>query len=206
MDATGPWRSRRASRTRSILHCVQRFIVVRDRADEFIEKSSRQWRPCRPVTDGPRDGPRSGRESWSTRRVVRPGRRLGHQRCGRSNGRRPFGPAGLLLSGDGVDRRAGRLTRGSEELFGPVAVVEVVDDLDAAIAFANATPWGLGGAIHATDQKEIDAAIAGLTSYGLRELRRRLHAELPFGGTKESGFGRELGEFGVREFTNVKSF
>jgi succinate-semialdehyde dehydrogenase/glutarate-semialdehyde dehydrogenase len=96
---------------------------------------------------------------------------------------------------------------GSEELFGPVAVVEVVDDLDAAIAFANATPWGLGGAIHATDQKEIDAAIAGL-DVGMVFANSIVASmpELPFGGTKESGFGRELGEFGVREFTNVKSF
>jgi succinate-semialdehyde dehydrogenase/glutarate-semialdehyde dehydrogenase len=82
-----------------------------------------------------------------------------------------------------------------------------VDDLDAAIAFANATPWGLGGAIHATDQSEIDAAIAGL-DVGMVFANSVVASmpELPFGGTKESGFGRELGEFGVREFTNVKSF
>ena len=83
---------------------------------------------------------------------------------------------------------------GCEELFGPVAVVEVVDDLDAAIAFANATPWGLGGAIHATDQKEIDAAIAGL-DVGMVFANSIVASmpELPFGGVKESGFGRELG-------------
>jgi succinate-semialdehyde dehydrogenase/glutarate-semialdehyde dehydrogenase len=88
-----------------------------------------------------------------------------------------------------------------------VAVVEVVDDLDAAIAFANATPWGLGGSIYATDQAEIDQAIKGL-DVGMVFANAIVASmpELPFGGTKESGFGRELGKFGLREFTNVKSF
>ena len=92
-------------------------------------------------------------------------------------------------------------------MFGPVAVVKVVEDLDEAIEFANATPWGLGGSIYATDQAEIDAAIAGL-DVGMVFANSIVASmpELPFGGTKESGFGRELGEFGIREFTNVKSF
>jgi succinate-semialdehyde dehydrogenase/glutarate-semialdehyde dehydrogenase len=96
---------------------------------------------------------------------------------------------------------------GCEELFGPVAVVEVVEDLDAAIDFANATPWGLGGSIYATDQSEIDRAIKGL-DVGMVFANAIVASmpELPFGGTKESGFGRELGKFGLREFTNVKSF
>jgi succinate-semialdehyde dehydrogenase/glutarate-semialdehyde dehydrogenase len=117
------------------------------------------------------------------------------------DGRGFFFPA-TVLSNVPTDSRAG-----CEELFGPVAVVEVVDDLDAAIAFANATPWGLGGAIYATDQKEIDAAIAGL-DVGMVFANSIVASmpELPFGGTKESGFGRELGEYGIREFTNVKSF
>jgi len=96
---------------------------------------------------------------------------------------------------------------GCEELFGPVAVVQVVEDLNEAIDFANATPWGLGGAVYATDQAEIDQAIAGL-DVGMVFANAIVASmpELPFGGTKESGFGRELGEFGIREFTNVKSF
>jgi len=101
-----------------------------------------------------------------------------------------------------VDSRAG-----SEELFGPVAVVEVVDDLDAAIAFANATPWGLGGASTRRTRRRSTPPSPGLTS--VMVFANSVVAsmpELPFGGTKESGFGRELGEFGVREFTNVKSF
>jgi succinate-semialdehyde dehydrogenase/glutarate-semialdehyde dehydrogenase len=59
---------------------------------------------------------------------------------------------------------------GSEELFGPVAVVESVDTLDDAIAVANGTPWGLGGSIWSEDESEIDKAIAGPRGrYGLCE-------------------------------------
>jgi succinate-semialdehyde dehydrogenase/glutarate-semialdehyde dehydrogenase len=96
---------------------------------------------------------------------------------------------------------------GCEELFGPVAVVHRVADLDAAIALANATPWGLGGSIWATDQAEIDRAIAGIEA-GMVFANAVVAStpELPFGGIKNSGFGRELSPYGIREFVNVKTF
>ena len=96
---------------------------------------------------------------------------------------------------------------GCEELFGPVAVVHRVADLDAAIALANATPWGLGGSIWATDQAEIDAAIAGIEA-GMVFANAVVAStpELPFGGIKNSGFGRELSPYGIREFVNIKTY
>ena len=96
---------------------------------------------------------------------------------------------------------------GCEELFGPVATVHVVADLDAAIELANATPWGLGGSIWASDPAEIDRAIAGVES-GMVFANAIVASvpELPFGGIKNSGFGRELSEVGIREFTNIKTF
>jgi succinate-semialdehyde dehydrogenase/glutarate-semialdehyde dehydrogenase len=100
------------------------------------------------------------------------------------------------------DSRAGR-----EELFGPAAVVQVVDDLSAAIEQANATPWGLGASIWAQDEKEIDVAISGLeVGMVFANAVVASMAELPFGGTKNSGIGRELAAYGPREFANVKSF
>jgi len=186
----------------------KRFIVVRERADEFIQKFVDAMAAV--PTGDPMDpatvlGPVVSRgqldeltaqvaDSIAKGAVARTG--------GAPLARRGYYFPATVLTDVPTDSRAG-----SEELFGPVAVVEVVDDLDAAIAFANATPWGLGGAIHATDQKEIDAAIAGL-DVGMVFANSIVASmpELPFGGTKESGFGRELGEFGVREFTNVKSF
>jgi succinate-semialdehyde dehydrogenase/glutarate-semialdehyde dehydrogenase len=96
---------------------------------------------------------------------------------------------------------------GCEELFGPVAVVEVVEDLAEAIELANSTPWGLGGSIWATDQREIDQAIAGVEA-GLVFANAIVAStpELPFGGIKRSGYGRELSVHGIREFVNVKTF
>ena len=96
---------------------------------------------------------------------------------------------------------------GCEELFGPVAVVHVAADLTDAIRIANDTPWGLGGSIWAQDESEIDQALAGLDvgTVFANAIVASMN-ELPFGGTKRSGFGRELSAFGVREFTNAKSF
>ncbi len=186
----------------------KRFIVVRERADEFVEKFVAAMAAV-PIGD-PMDpatvlGPVVSRKQLDelTGQVKESVERGAVVLTGGAplEGRGYFFPA-TVLTNVPLDSRAGR-----EELFGPVAVVEVVDDLEAAIAFANATPWGLGGAIHATDQKEIDAAIAGL-DVGMVFANAVVGSmpELPFGGTKESGYGRELGAYGIHEFTNVKAF
>ncbi len=123
-----------------------------------------------------------------------------------TGGKKPDGPGFFypptVLSNVPRDSRAG-----NEELFGPVAVVEVVNSLDEAIELANSTPWGLGGSIWATDQEEIDKAIAGIEA-GMVFANAIVASmpELPFGGIKRSGYGRELSSQGIREFTNIKSF
>jgi succinate-semialdehyde dehydrogenase/glutarate-semialdehyde dehydrogenase len=95
----------------------------------------------------------------------------------------------------------------TEELFGPVAVVDVATDLEHALALANATPWGLSGSVWASDPREINAAIERL-DVGMVFANAVVASmpELPFGGTKKSGFGRELSTSGLREFTNAKTF
>ena len=72
---------------------------------------------------------------------------------------------------------------------------------------ANSTPWGLGGSIWATDQAEINQAIGGIEA-GMVFANAIVAStpELPFGGIKNSGYGRELSAQGIREFTNVKTF
>jgi succinate-semialdehyde dehydrogenase/glutarate-semialdehyde dehydrogenase len=96
---------------------------------------------------------------------------------------------------------------GCEELFGPVAVVRVVKSLEEAIAVANATNWGLGASVWSEDPVEIDRAIAGVEA-GIVFANAIVAStpELPFGGIKESGFGRELSVYGMREFTNIKTY
>jgi succinate-semialdehyde dehydrogenase/glutarate-semialdehyde dehydrogenase len=92
-----------------------------------------------------------------------------------------------------------------EELFGPVAQVYRVQSEDEAIALANDTPFGLGSYVMATDPDQaarvadrIDAGMVYVNIVGADA------AELPFGGTKRSGFGRELGRYGADEFVNKK--
>ncbi len=92
-----------------------------------------------------------------------------------------------------------------EELFGPVAQVYRVQSEDEAIELANDTPFGLGSYVMTTDPDQaarvadrIDAGMVYVNIVGADA------AELPFGGTKRSGFGRELGRYGADEFVNKK--
>ncbi|MYV99319.1 NAD-dependent succinate-semialdehyde dehydrogenase [Streptomyces sp. SID3343] len=92
-----------------------------------------------------------------------------------------------------------------EELFGPVAVVYRVADDNEAVALANATDFGLGGSVFCADpvraRRVADRIESGMVWINHPTSTR---ADLPFGGIKRSGFGRELSELGMREFTNAK--
>jgi succinate-semialdehyde dehydrogenase/glutarate-semialdehyde dehydrogenase len=93
-----------------------------------------------------------------------------------------------------------------DELFGPVASVFKVMDLSEAIRVANGTSFGLGASAWTRDDAERDRFVAEIES-GLLFINGIVASDsrLPFGGVKNSGFGRELGEFGIREFLNIKS-
>jgi succinate-semialdehyde dehydrogenase/glutarate-semialdehyde dehydrogenase len=94
-----------------------------------------------------------------------------------------------------------------EELFGPVAAVVSVRDEAAAIAAANDSSYGLGAAVFTRYRRhgcrlaveELEAGLAFVNDLV------RSDPSLPFGGVKQSGYGRELGSFGIREFVNIKT-
>ena len=99
-----------------------------------------------------------------------------------------------------------RFSIASEEVFGPVVCIYKVADEKAAIALANNTQFGLGASIWSRDLKKAEALALQVES-GLVFVNTvvRSDPQLPFGGIKNSGFGRELGEEGIKEFVNVKT-
>jgi len=94
-----------------------------------------------------------------------------------------------------------------DELFGPVASIIVADDDDHAMQIANDSRYGLGGGIFTADQDRavalardhFDTGMVRINSFGAAD------PNMPFGGVKDSGFGREHGGFGLKEFVNTKA-
>ena len=108
--------------------------------------------------------------------------------------------APTVLDHVGIDMVAAR-----EETFGPVAAIIRVRNAEEAVNVANSTEFGLGAALWTSDltrarrlSRQIDAGAVFVNGVVASDAR------LPFGGTKQSGYGRELGVHGLREFTNIK--
>ncbi|MCL3817276.1 NAD-dependent succinate-semialdehyde dehydrogenase [Aeromicrobium wangtongii] len=111
-----------------------------------------------------------------------------------------YAPA--VLTGVTKDMRAY-----AEELFGPVAVVYKVGSDEEALALANDTTYGLGGSVFSADPSRAEK-IAQRLEVGMANVNSTAGegAEIPFGGVKRSGFGRELGPLGMDEFVNKRMF
>ncbi|MEA2179639.1 MAG: succinate-semialdehyde dehydrogenase / glutarate-semialdehyde dehydrogenase [Solirubrobacteraceae bacterium] len=183
-------------------NAAKRFIVVDELYEPFLEKFTAALTAvpaADPTAEGTTVGPLSSasaaeRLDDQVRRAVEQGATLtGGGRDGN------FFSTGVL-TGITPDNDAYH-----EELFGPVASVYRVGSEDEAVELANDTPFGLGSYVFTTDQDQalrvadrIEAGMVFVNAVGAEG------AELPFGGVKRSGFGRELGRFGADEFVNKK--
>ncbi|WP_010162874.1 NAD-dependent succinate-semialdehyde dehydrogenase [Sphingomonas sp. PAMC 26617] len=187
--------------------CAKRMIVHADIYETFLEKFSAGMQAV--VAGDPLDadstmGPLSSEEQ---RQTV-----LGQLKLFEQAGAKLlFG--GEALPGKGAYMSAGILVDvplddavAHEELFGPIAMLFKADDLDSAIALANAVPFGLGSSVWTNDADE-RARFERDIEAGMIAVNAMLASspEAPFGGVKRSGHGRELGPYGLHEFMNLKT-
>jgi succinate-semialdehyde dehydrogenase/glutarate-semialdehyde dehydrogenase len=187
--------------------CAKRFIIHKDMYDHFAQAFTEKLAALRigdPMIDGTELGPLATEDGLVTleqqvTKSVEAGARL------LTGGKRIDGPgyfyAPTVLANIPLDAPAYR-----EEIFGPVAMLFRAEDLDHAIRLANDTPFGLGSSVWTNDPFEQQRCAteieAGQTFINMMVVS---DPRLPFGGIKLSGYGRELGALGLREFTNIKT-
>ena len=193
----------RLDNTGQSCNAAKRFIVLDEYYEPFLEKFTAAMtgtKPGDPTSSDSEIGPLSStsaadRLEDQVKRAVDQGAKIvaGGGREGNF-----FEPT--VLTDISPDNDAYR-----EELFGPVAQVYRVSSEEEAVELANDTPFGLGSYVMTTDPDQgtrvadqIDAGMVYVNLVGADG------AELPFGGTKRSGFGRELGTYGADEFVNKK--
>jgi succinate-semialdehyde dehydrogenase/glutarate-semialdehyde dehydrogenase len=193
----------RLDNTGQSCNAAKRFIVVDEYYDEFVEKfkaALEAARPGDPTSEDTAVGPLSSataadRLEDQVKRAIDGGAEalVGGKRDGNF-----FEPT--LLAGIAPGSEASQ-----EEFFGPVAQVYRVGSEDEAVDLANQTPFGLGSYVMTTDREQgervADKIEAGMVYVNLVGADS---PELPFGGFKRSGFGRELGVYGADEFVNKK--
>jgi succinate-semialdehyde dehydrogenase/glutarate-semialdehyde dehydrogenase len=195
--------SARLQNTGQACNAGKRFIVVDELYEPFLEKFTAALtsvEPADPMSDGARIGPLSS-SSAADRLDAQVSRALDQGATLVAGGERDGNFfSTTVLTDIGPDNDAYH-----EELFGPVASVYRVASEDEAIDLANDTPFGLGAYVMTNDPEQalrvadqIDAGMVFVNGVGLST------AELPFGGVKRSGFGRELGRYGLEEFVNNK--
>jgi succinate-semialdehyde dehydrogenase/glutarate-semialdehyde dehydrogenase len=122
-----------------------------------------------------------------------------------TGGNRPQ-PKGWFIEPTVLDRVTSDMVSAREETFGPLASIIAVEDENEALRVANDSRFGLGGSLWTADV-EHGLELASRFESGGVFINGLTHsdARIPFGGIKHSGFGRELSEFGIREFTNVQT-
>ena len=188
--------------------CVasKRFIVVEAVADEFLEKFKAKLSALKignPMDADTQLGPLSSEEAAENLqkqidKAVKQGAKIA------LGGKRIEGK-GAFVEATIITDITPEMTVYSEELFGPVASFYRVKDENEAIKLANDSPYGLGGSIFSKDieraKKLADKIDTGMVFINHPTWTK---TNLPFGGTKRSGYGRELSSLGIEEFVNKK--
>ena len=190
--------------------CVaaKRFILVDEVYDEFRDKFVEQMKNVKhgdPTKEGSDIGPMARKDLRDTvheqvEESVEKGAKI---LCGgkKPDGKGYYYPATIL-----ENLKPGQPAY-DDEIFGPVASLIKAKDADEALKIANSSRFGLGGAIFSKDEEKakklaklhFDTGMVFINSFGLAQ------PNMPFGGVKDSGYGREHGGFGLHEFVNTKA-
>ena len=193
----------RLDNTGQSCNAAKRFIVGDDLYDEFLEKFTAKMaatEPGDPTSEDAEMGPLSSASAAETLqdqldRAVAQGAEIAA-----GGDRKDNYFSSTVLVGVTPENDAYR-----EEFFGPVASVFRVGSEEEAIELANDTPFGLGSYVFSDDPEQALRVADGLATGMVYVNGVGLDgAELPFGGVKRSGFGRELGRYGIEEFVNKK--
>jgi succinate-semialdehyde dehydrogenase/glutarate-semialdehyde dehydrogenase len=186
---------------------AKRFIVVEKIAEEFVAafvEATRALKIGDPNQDGIKIGPMARADLVDTlhdqvTRSIASGATL------KLGGKKIDGP-GCFYEPTILDHVKPGMAAFDEETFGPAAAVVRVKDTDEAIRLANQTEFGLGAAIWSGDVEKAKL-LARRVEAGAVFINAQVASDprLPFGGIKQSGYGRELGDLGIREFVNIKT-
>ncbi|MEE8585206.1 MAG: NAD-dependent succinate-semialdehyde dehydrogenase, partial [Acidobacteriota bacterium] len=187
---------------------AKRFVVVepvRERFEKLFVERMKAERMGDPLEDGVSVGPQARHDLRDALHRQVEGSLARGARCLLGGvvpeGQGAFYPPTVL-----TDVRKG-MPAYDEELFGPVAAIIPVRDEADAVRTANDSIFGLGAAVFTRDAARGERIAAGELEAGSCFVNAFVRSDprLPFGGTKESGYGRELSHFGIREFVNVKT-
>lgn len=186
---------------------AKRFILVESIADEFLNMYKERFESLiigDPTDEKTEIGPLSSEQQLNdivkqVEKAVAGGARI-------VTGGKRIGEKGFFFAPTILDNIAPENSIYREEVFGPVALVIRVKDADEAIRVANDSPFGLGSSIWTKDTMKAEE-LAGKIEAGCVFINGVVKSDphLPFGGVKKSGYGRELSEYGIKEFVNVKT-
>lgn len=185
----------------------KRFFVVKNLAKEFIEKFVQKVEKLNvgdPMSDSTDIGPLVNADGLNrieemVQDAVAKGARI-------LTGGKRLKDKGYFYAPTVLDNITPDMMVAHEEVFGPVAPVTIVEDENEAIRLANSSKYGLGASIWTQNldkaeklSRQVESGIVTVNNVVISDPR------IPFGGVKQSGFGRELSKYGMLEFVNVKS-
>ncbi|WP_166904501.1 aldehyde dehydrogenase family protein [Mycobacterium sp. DL440] len=186
---------------------LTRMIVPRDRLAE-VEALAKATADALPVGDPSDEGTALGPLSSRAQQE----RVLGHIRTAMAEGAR------LVTGGESATDASGAFVRPTvfsdvtedmtihrEEVFGPVLAIEAYDSEDDAVRIANATDYGLAGAVWSASPQRAESIARRIRAGQVQINAGAFNANAPFGGYKQSGNGREAGVYGLEEFLEIKS-